>query len=145
MDSIFIRNHDRYAMILEYQPGIGPVRQIERASLHPETDEKGFYVEMGGVFIGEFASERGPVFFYGKREYFLADIRYTAEVQKKTEEYIFLLKYDNEICVKVKYPPVKYKDYDNWSDEISLDFFLWLADALKPHRRERFVQYRTLS
>lgn len=143
MDSIFIRNHDRYVVLLEYQPGTGPVRQVERSSVHQEIKTNGFYVEIGGVFIGVFASKDGPVFFHGEREYFLADIKYTAEVQKSPGEYTFLLKHDNRICVKVKYPPVKYKDYDNWSDEVSLDFFLWLAVSLSLHR-ERFIKYRTL-
>lgn len=143
MDSIFIRNNDLFAMVLEYQPGTGPVRQIERASLPPDTEDNGFYVEVGGVFVGVFASKDGPVFFHGTKEYFLADARYTTEVQKKTGENTFLLKYNNQICVEIKYPPVKYKDYDNWSDEISLDFFLWLDDSLS-NDREQFQRYYTL-
>lgn len=145
MTNIFIRNHDLYAVVLEYQPTSGPIRQLERNKLPDDLKtEKGFYIEVSGISTGVFASKDGPIFFYGNKEYFLADKRFTTEVQKTEEEYTFILKYNGEARVTIKYPPVKYKDYDNWSDEETLDFFLWLTDSLTKNR-EQFVKYQTLA
>ena len=143
MANIFIRNHDLYAVVLEYQPGVGPVKVQERINLPPDVKtEKGFYVEVDSVFTGVFASKDGPVLFYGNEEYFLADKRFATEVKKTTEEYIFTLKHNDRTRVIIKYPPVKYKDYDNWSDETTLDFFLWLTDSLT-NDQEAFRKYFT--
>lgn len=143
MEKIYIRNHDSYAVVLEYMPGSGPVCQVERDKLPANIKTNGFYVEVNGVFVGVFASKDGPLFFYNKNEYLLSDPGYTSEVHKKTDEHIFVLKYKNEVCLSIRYLPVKYKNYDNWSDEITLDFFLWITDRLSSHR-EQFIKYRTL-
>ncbi len=77
MGSIFIVHHDVYKFILEYQPGIGPTKQIKRIDLPREAKtDKGFYVEVNNVFIGIFASKEGPVFFYDKKDFFLSDRLY---------------------------------------------------------------------
>ncbi|MCC7119600.1 MAG: hypothetical protein IT310_13830 [Anaerolineales bacterium] len=144
MNNIFIQHHDIHALILEYQPGVGPVDQVAREYIPMSAEiDRGFYVEVNEIFIGVFASKKGPVFFYDTREFFLADAKYKVKVERQAGEYIFTLKYNEKVCVNLKYPPVKYKNYDNWSDEDMVDFFLWLEKSLNLHR-ERFVKYRTL-
>ncbi|HMR99130.1 MAG TPA: hypothetical protein PKE62_07725 [Anaerolineales bacterium] len=143
MANIFIRNHDLYNVVLEYQLGVGPIKVQKRINLPPDVKtEKGFYVEVDTVFIGVFASKDGPVFFHNNEEYSLTDKRFKADVQKRSDEYTFTLRQNNEARVIIKYPPVKYKDYDNWSDEITLDFFLWLTDSLS-NDQEAFQKYFT--
>ena len=144
MSKIYIRKKNEHPMVLEYQLGLGPVRQFAAVNL-PDGVEKnrGYYVEVDHVFIGVYSSKNGPVFFHDKKEYFLADDGYSAEVQKKKGKHIFSLKYKNKVCVEIKYQPVEDINFDNWSTEETMDFFLWLTNALNT-RREKFVQYRTL-
>lgn len=144
MTNIYINKMRHYPFVLEYQLEMGPIKQLLKTHLPADTEyNRGYYVEVNHVFIGLFSSKNGPVFFYDKKEYFLADENYTSEVQKNPGEYIFSLKYKNEMCVEIIYPPAEDIDFDNWSTEENMDFFLWLTNALNT-RRKKFVEYRTV-
>jgi len=146
MNHIYLENHDHFTLLLDYSPNNGSFNELKRSALPANaTLWRGYYVNVRDHVYGYYATIDGPVFFHNEKRYLLADQKYTAKVKIGTDENEFMLEYSNYLCVKVKYPPIKYKNYDNWSDDLMVDFFLWIADALSDHRRAKFVQSNTIS
>lgn len=146
MNHIYIENYDHFALLLKYSPNNGAFEELRRSTLPPGIALwRGYYVTVNDNVYGYYATIEGPVFFHNKKRYLLTNPKYTAEVKIDSDENEFILKYDGKPYVNVKYPPVKYKYYDNWSDDLMVDFFLWITDALSDHRRAKFIRANTLT
>ncbi len=146
MNRIYLENHDCFKLLLAYSPHSGSFEELERSMLPADVALwRGYYVNIGECICGYYATTEGPIFFCNEKRYLLTEQKYTAEVEIGIGGNVFMLKYDGTPCVEIKYPSIKYKDYDNWSDDLTVDFFLWIADALLVHRRTQFIQANTVS
>lgn len=141
MSRIYLTNHDVHALILEYVPETGKFREIPRQALpRGQSEGRGFYVSVNGAVIGIYASSKGPVCFRNEARFLLSDKGCQVELIEGAEENQFFLRWKGKERISVRYPRVKFKDYDAWSDEEMLDFFLWLSRSVS---KDQFFKYYT--
>lgn len=142
MNSIYLRNHDVHDFILAYSPERGQFEEKARAELGDDVSlSRGFYVNVKGVVIGVYASSRGPVLFHNNERFLLADEACRIELATGVDENQFILRWNGQEHLTIRYPRVKIKDFDVWSDEETVDFLLWLQQSVS---QAQFFDYYTV-
>lgn len=129
--AIFLRNHDRHADVLRYDPATGAHAELPRAELaEGVTLARGFYVNVADEVVGVYASPEGPTAFKGATRYGLTPA-HEGTVESEGAQQRFTLWHAGEPLFSVHYPKPGGQVVDAWSDEEEMeDFFLWLASSL---------------
>ena len=126
LEPIYIKNHDIYNMICEYLPSTGKGRELLRDDITNIKLSRGYYVNINDVLIGIFATKNGPVLFRNNEQFLLKQYNYKMELERNLNLRTFKLISNDKEKIVVKYSKQKYVNFDVWSDEESVDLFLWL-------------------
>lgn len=126
LEPIYIKNHDIYKMICQYFPSTGKVKELLRDDIPNIKLSRGYYININDVLIGIFATKYGPVLFRNNKQFLLKQYNYKMELESSFNSKIFKLIINDEKKFVVKYPKQKYVNFDVWTDEESVDLFLWL-------------------
>lgn len=141
MICLHLRNHDKFISILAYNPKSGNhIEFINKSSVQSDTWIGSYVRSADGTIVGIYASPHGPMLFYGKERFDLALKVHRATVNDIGDLRKFTLYNHEKPVLSILYNPPKYYDYDCWSDEATVDFFLSTKQALES---EHFFDFYT--
>jgi hypothetical protein len=133
-EHIFLRHHDLFDRVLVYDALTGDYREVWR-TMKPAGASlwTGFYVVVGEVAVGVFATAAGPVFFCNGARTRLVRGQTSARVERDTGPGVntFRLTVGDREVAALDYTPAP-AGFDPYSDddESMSDFFVWLAEGL---------------
>lgn len=130
----YLQNFEEYKYCCKYDIKNKSCEESLRTEIM-ESVLNGIYVKVTGKFVGIFTSENGPVFFFDDKQILLNKNDYSINIISKSKEFnLFNLELSGNIIFSIEYQRQKYTDYDAWSSEEDVDFFLWLAKLQKTDR-----------
>lgn len=128
---IYLQNFESYKIICKYYEKTGKYKEIFKKNTYRDKIS-GVYVNVGEEIVGLYSSYDGPVFFRNEEKFILKDINYRIKVIDKTEKIKeFSLIIGEQKKISIEYYKQKYINYDPWSEEDDVDFFLWLEKKQK--------------
>lgn len=128
LEAVYIENFNVAGLVCEYQPSTGKYNEMSRNEHIDKQMNRGFYVNIDGTLIGVFESKCGPIFFRNNEQFSLKQGHYKMTwIEKTKERNHFSLEINGVQTFLIEYPKSKYIDFDCWSDEERVDFFLWLS------------------
>lgn len=138
MKEIYIRNKISKEKYLRYSYEFGPIEEVGVGSVLLNPRVKSCYVKFSKGFLGVVGSISGPFFFINEHIFYFSDLNWTVKVENKNVFYLF----ENGVEVfKEKYSSPPLDELDPWSDDESVDFFIWLEAK---RNNEEFVEMWTL-
>jgi hypothetical protein len=137
---IYIENFDKHEFVCEYDPDTGMHKERLRDEINDNELTTGYYVNINNSVFGVFATSKGPVVFRDDSQFLLEQGKYHMDVVDKMSKRIFQLTIDGTEEVEVEYEKPKYVNYDAWSDEELVDFFVWLSQK----NPKNFHEYYTI-
>lgn len=91
---------------------------------------EGAYINKANNLIGVYASKTGPVLIINDDQYVLKNGNWEFDAKRITsEENVFTPTKDGVSVFELIYPTIEFVDYDPWSSEDDVDFFLWLSKS----------------
>ena len=130
VEPIYIKNHDEYKFVCKYFPSLGWFEEKLRDDIGAVDFNKGYYVKNKSDLIGMFSSEKGPIVFRNHEQYLLEPGKCKMELYESTMDVkVFRLVISGVEVFKVEYEKAKYVNFDPWSDEEMVDFYLWLTNG----------------
>ncbi|MEL7636061.1 MULTISPECIES: hypothetical protein [Sporomusa] len=137
---IYIENFDKHEFICEYHPITGRYTERLRDEFSNNELATGYYVKVNDSVFGVFATSKGPVLFRNDSQFLLEQGKYHVNVIERLGKRIFCLAIDGKGIFETEYEKPKYVNYDAWSDEKVVDFFLWLSQK----DQNKFHDYYTI-
>lgn len=141
ISTIYIENFDKHDFVCEYNPTTGVYKERLRDEISNNELTTGYYVKVNDSIFGVFATTKGPVLFRNDSQILLEQGRYHISVDEKLDKRRFCLAINGQKKFEVEYEKPKYVNYDAWSDEEMVDFFLWLSQK----DQKRFHEYYTIN
>ncbi|MEY8200177.1 MAG: hypothetical protein RPS99_00005 [Gammaproteobacteria bacterium] len=127
---MYLQNEAVFKTIAVYIKGDGVLKEISRDGVSKESIQRpGSYVKVNDKFFGAYGSKNGPVIFLEKQEFLLTDEKLKFEHLRGEKQHHFIATYDSEVVCDITYDHWEGIDFDCWSEEESIDFFLWLTQA----------------
>lgn len=139
---IYLRNREAYDRVCRFNPENGDYTEVERVEL-PDSLVlwRGYYKKIEKVFIGVFASEKGPVLFVNKQMYLLKKGLYRFNLVSLENENEFSFFYEGNEKFSIKYPRIKSLWTNPYEDEEFVDLIVWLYNNMND---EDFYNYYTM-
>lgn len=138
---IYVENFDKHDFVCEYNPTTGRYNERLRDEISNKELTTGYYVKVNDLMFGVFATTKGPVLFKNDSQFLLEQGKYRMQVDKKLDKNIFCLTINEKQEFQVEYEKPKHINYDAWSDEEMVDFFLWLSQK----NQKKFHEYYTIN
>lgn len=124
----YIRNRNGESKALKYDPQSGPLLEVHLDGIKDKLRKKGCYVRHGDDFLGVIGTRNGPVLFVNDTIYPFSDSSWTPSIEKKGTFNQFLIKENGNEVLRLNYSPSEVDELDPWSDEQSVDFYLWVVN-----------------
>lgn len=141
VEPIYIKNHDEYNFVCEYFPYLGKFEEKSRNEIGNVEFIKGYYVKNKNDIIGLFSSKTGPIIFRNSKQYLLKPGKCKMEISEQIDDImIFRLVINGVEAFSVEYEKPKFVNFDPWSDEEMVDFYLWLTNG---QSEENFYNFFT--
>jgi len=140
-EPIYIRNHDEYKFVCRYFINSGKTEEKLREEIGTVTFNKGYYVKNKGDIIGIFSSKNGPVIFKNNEQYLIEPGKTKMELSESMNgTSVFRLIINGLEVLTVTYEKSKFVNFDVWSDDEMVDFYLWLTNQ---QNEQKFYNFYT--
>lgn len=139
-----IRNMDDTSIVCVYDINNITYKEVVDDNYKIKKDI-GFYVKVINDIVGVMESNRGPIFFFNNRLYYLTECNYKfhqANLNDTTGKFKLII--DETVKEDITYNKPVYTDYDQWSSEKDVDFFQWICQSQENvTSKDRFHKYYT--
>ena len=112
---------------IERDSETGSCHEIKALPPGEKPRKKASYVKHKDTFIGVFASTQGPVLFINQKLFFFTDQSWVVKLNKQANGNQFTLLQNGQKLFEADYHPPKPDPLDPWSDEESVDLFVWIT------------------
>lgn len=139
-----IRNMDNTSILCLYDINNITYKEVVDDNYKIKKDI-GFYVKVTNDIVGVMESNRGPIFFFNNRLYYLTECNYKfqqSSLNNTTGNFKLII--DETVKEDITYNRPVYTDYDRWSSEKDVDFFQWICQLQEDvTSKDRFHKYYT--